>query len=95
MDTSVYVYPCIPCGNPANQIESSVNFLKTNNLQIRIMWLDIEAPDEWFDTIEENQDFFNSLVETAQNLGNGFSKFCVRFMFHTNLQVYQLVCILA
>ncbi len=63
-----YIFPCPKCDSTAaKQIGDLVDEIRTNNLPINMIWLDIEAPQYW-KSIEENRIFFASMLhETVRH----------------------------
>jgi len=66
---SVMLYPCVPCGGPAFQVQRAYNALRTYLIanQIDRVWLMV-TPDRWTDDFDINRNFFATFAATAQSL---------------------------
>lgn len=62
----VYLFPCVPCGNPAGQATSLVNAIKGQNYGM--VWIDIETY-AWSSSLTANQNFITSMVNQLKALG--------------------------
>ena len=62
----VYLFPCVPCGNPANQATALVNAIKGQ--KYGMIWLDIETY-AWTTSLTTNQNFILGLVNQLKSLG--------------------------
>ena len=66
LHVDVYLFPCVPCGNPGQQAVSLVNAIKGQNYGI--IWLDVEIY-AWNSNLVENQNFIVSIVNQLKTLG--------------------------
>jgi len=72
-DVDVYFFPCFSCGDPAGQVQSAVANLQSYSDQYGMMWFDIEGPGVyWGDSQSDNANFFQALIDEANNLGVKF-----------------------
>ena len=55
----VYMFPCIPCGNPQKQVDDMLSGI--HDARFQIIWLDIEVY-QWNADIEINRQFIRGLV---------------------------------
>ena len=62
----VYLFPCVPCGNPAGQATALVNAIKGQNYGI--VWVDIETY-AWSSNQASNQQFITAIVNQLKALG--------------------------
>lgn len=67
-NVDVYLFPCPTCGNGAQQVIDTVNYLRGNGVTFGMLWLDIEGTDYWMD-MGSNQAFFNELVSGISATG--------------------------
>ena len=65
-NVDVYLFPCVPCGNPAGQATALVNAIKGQNYGM--VWLDVEIY-AWSSNQAANQNFITSIVNQLVNLG--------------------------
>jgi GH25 family lysozyme M1 (1,4-beta-N-acetylmuramidase) len=66
----VYLFPCFSCGNPAGQVSTLFNYLKSNNVRYGQIWLDIEGPGVyWGSSQSANANFFAAMASEARSLG--------------------------
>jgi len=68
-EVDVYMFPCPTCGDPAGQVTSAVNYLKSYNTKYGMFWLDIEGPQYWYSSKADNIKFFEGLVTQAKLMG--------------------------
>jgi GH25 family lysozyme M1 (1,4-beta-N-acetylmuramidase) len=62
----VYLFPCVPCGNPAGQASALVNAIRGQNYgQI---WIDVETY-AWSSSLSANQNFITAMVNQLKSLG--------------------------
>jgi len=66
-DVDVYIYPCVKCNDPKEQVIRTVNALK--GLNYRRIWLDIERQGWNLDTKEANRRFVSDMFEEAPKHG--------------------------
>mmetsp|Transcript_5485 Transcript_5485/g.5440 ORF Transcript_5485/g.5440 Transcript_5485/m.5440 type:complete len:211 (+) Transcript_5485:18-650(+) len=68
--TDVYLFPCVPCGNPAGQVDALVDYIAGTGYGM--VWLDIETYS-WSSNLASNQQFIlalaNELVNQGQSVG--------------------------
>jgi len=64
----VYMFPCPTCGNPAGQVQTAVNNLRSHGATFGMLWLDIEGTQYWMGQTA-NRAFFEGLVHEAQAMG--------------------------
>jgi len=64
-----YIFPCFPCGDPAGQISTMVNYLHNNNAKFGMIWLDIEGPQYWSSDPNTNIRFINAMISQARAVG--------------------------
>ncbi|KYQ91967.1 glycoside hydrolase family 25 protein [Tieghemostelium lacteum] len=65
-----YMFPCFSCGNPAGQANTLVSYLKTNNVNYGMIWIDIEGPGTyWGSSQSANAAFFTDLVSAFEKEG--------------------------
>jgi GH25 family lysozyme M1 (1,4-beta-N-acetylmuramidase) len=62
----VYLFPCVPCANPASQATALVNAIKGENYGT--IWVDIEILS-WSSSLTSNQQFITTLVNQLKSLG--------------------------
>jgi len=62
----VYLFPCVPCGNPAAQAQGLVNHLRGH--PYGMIWLDIETY-AWSHDHASNQRFISGLINELKSLG--------------------------
>ena len=65
-NVDVYLFPCVPCGNPSGQATSLVNAIKGQNYGM--VWVDIEIY-AWSSNLSSNQNFITSMVNQLKALG--------------------------
>ena len=65
----VYMFPCPSCGNPAGQMSTLVNSLKSQGVKFGMIWLDIEGPSYWSSSCSTNQQFAAGLANQAVSMG--------------------------
>lgn len=65
-DVDVYLFPCVPCGNPAGQATALVNAIKGQNYGM--VWVDVETY-AWSSSLSANQNFITTLVNQLKSLG--------------------------
>lgn len=76
----VYMFPCVPCGNPAGQVDELINAIAgTGYGQI---WLDIETY-AWGD-VTDNINFIQGLMDELSNQG-------VSYGIYTNYYMWQSI----
>jgi len=63
-----YMFPCVPCGDPAGQMQQTVQFLQSNDLSYGMIWLDIERY-AWSSDESANQEFFESMLKQGLAMG--------------------------
>eukprot|EP01113_Clastostelium_recurvatum_P003697 TRINITY_DN11615_c0_g1_i1.p1 TRINITY_DN11615_c0_g1~~TRINITY_DN11615_c0_g1_i1.p1 ORF type:complete len:229 (+),score=34.92 TRINITY_DN11615_c0_g1_i1:121-807(+) len=69
-DVSVYIFPCFKCGNPTGQMQTMVSHMKTNNINVSMIWLDIEGPGTyWGSNQATNENFIDQLAKEGTSLG--------------------------
>ncbi|EGC31899.1 hypothetical protein DICPUDRAFT_39207 [Dictyostelium purpureum] len=72
LSVDVYIFPCYNCGNPSNQVESTVNYIKSyiDNKSVGTVWLDVEGPGAyWSNDHSANAKFFEGLVAGGKKAG--------------------------
>lgn len=62
----VYMFPCVPCGNPAGQASALVSAIKGQGYGT--IWVDIETY-AWSSNLASNQNFITSMVNQLKALG--------------------------
>eukprot|EP01113_Clastostelium_recurvatum_P003698 TRINITY_DN11615_c0_g1_i3.p1 TRINITY_DN11615_c0_g1~~TRINITY_DN11615_c0_g1_i3.p1 ORF type:complete len:203 (+),score=32.14 TRINITY_DN11615_c0_g1_i3:121-729(+) len=67
-DVSVYIFPCFKCGNPTGQMQTMVSHMKTNNINVSMIWLDIEGPGTYWGSNQATNE--NSIVGKWTGLSN-------------------------
>lgn len=65
-DVDVYLFPCVPCGNPAKQATDLVDAIKGQNYGM--IWIDIETL-QWSKSQTANQGFITTMASTLKGLG--------------------------
>ncbi|CAF1273615.1 unnamed protein product [Adineta ricciae] len=55
-----YLLPCISCGDPSQQIFTTIDYLKDENADIDMLWLDIQG--KWYNDTESNIQFLQDLI---------------------------------
>lgn len=65
-NVDVYLFPCVPCGNPAGQATALVNAIKGQNYGM--IWIDIET-FAWSSNLSSNQNFITAMVNQLKSLG--------------------------
>jgi GH25 family lysozyme M1 (1,4-beta-N-acetylmuramidase) len=66
VNVDVYLFPCVPCGNPAGQATALVNAIKGQNYGM--VWIDIETY-AWSSNQAANQNFITAMVNQLKSLG--------------------------
>jgi len=62
-----YIYPCLDCGNPAQQVIDTVNYLQQSGANYGMLWFDIEG--SWADDVNTNINFIQGLIDQANAMG--------------------------
>jgi len=62
----VYIFPCVPCGNPAGQMQTLVRGITGENYGM--IWLDIERLS-WSGDLTTNRNFITGLINEGAALG--------------------------
>ncbi|OMJ74587.1 hypothetical protein SteCoe_26444 [Stentor coeruleus] len=62
----VYLFPCVPCGNPTTQANNLVSAL--NGVNYGMIWIDVETY-AWSSSQSANQNFILTMVNALQGLG--------------------------
>lgn len=65
-NVDVYLFPCVPCGNPATQATDLVTAIKGQNYGM--IWIDVE-PYAWSSNQASNQDFITKIANQLKSLG--------------------------
>ena len=65
-NVDVYLFPCVPCGNPAGQATALVNAIKGQNYGT--IWVDVENY-AWSSNLASNQNFITTMVNQLKSLG--------------------------
>jgi len=63
----VYIFPCVPCGNPAGQMQTLVKAITGENYGM--IWLDLERAD-WSANQTTNRNFITDLINEGTTLGS-------------------------
>ncbi|CAG9314781.1 unnamed protein product [Blepharisma stoltei] len=66
IDVGVYMFPCFPCGNPAQQAQDLVTALQGQTYNS--VWIDVETY-LWSSNVQTNQAFITTLANTLKSLG--------------------------
>ena len=59
----VYIFPCVPCGNPKGQIDTLLKGLE--NSKYERIWIDVE-PLDWKKDMAENQKFILDMIDELE-----------------------------
>jgi len=62
-----YIYPCLRCGNPAQQVIDTVNHLRQSGANFGMLWFDIEG--SWPGSVANNINFLHGLFNQANAMG--------------------------
>jgi len=62
----LYLFPCVPCGNPAGQVQALVSAM--SGVPYGMIWLDIERY-QWSGNLGANQNFISSMLSELTSLG--------------------------
>jgi GH25 family lysozyme M1 (1,4-beta-N-acetylmuramidase) len=65
-NVDVYLFPCVPCGNPATQASNLVSAL--NGVNYGMIWVDVETY-AWSSSLSANQNFILTMVNALQSAG--------------------------
>jgi len=66
----VYIFPCYSCGNGGRQVNTTVDYLKTNGVKYGMIWFDIEGPGTyWGSSTAQNAAFFADMEKAAKENG--------------------------
>eukprot|EP01012_Entosiphon_sulcatum_P004616 TRINITY_DN1186_c0_g1_i1.p1 TRINITY_DN1186_c0_g1~~TRINITY_DN1186_c0_g1_i1.p1 ORF type:complete len:211 (-),score=26.78 TRINITY_DN1186_c0_g1_i1:38-670(-) len=67
-----YIFPCVPCGNPAGQVATMVNHLRSSGAIFGMVWYDIER-QSWSSNLASNQQFITAMINQgrAMNVSAG------------------------
>jgi GH25 family lysozyme M1 (1,4-beta-N-acetylmuramidase) len=65
-EVDVYLFPCVPCGNPAGQATALVNAIKGQ--KYGVVWIDIEVY-AWSSSLTANQNFITTMANQLKSLG--------------------------
>lgn len=76
-DVWVYMFPCYSCGDPADQVKSTISYLQGYNVTVgggspngfSSFWFDIEGPQYWSSNPSDNQNFMQGLIDAGNDLG--------------------------
>ena len=78
----IYFFPDYAAGNPQNQVQQAVNYLKQNNCRYGKFWIDVEQPPNW-GSCTANAAFLQNIVSTAQSLGQNVGIYTSNAMYVT------------
>mmetsp|Transcript_18241 Transcript_18241/g.25540 ORF Transcript_18241/g.25540 Transcript_18241/m.25540 type:complete len:216 (+) Transcript_18241:88-735(+) len=65
----VYMFPCYSCGNPSGQVKSMIDYLNSYNCKWGMVWFDIEGPQYWSSSTQNNVNFMQSMLNEGHTLG--------------------------
>jgi len=80
-----YIFPCLKttCAHAANQVEATINRLKSDGAAIGTLWLDIERY-AWPSNLASNQQFITDMVTKAESMN-------VKVGIYTNLNNWAAI----
>mmetsp|Transcript_22534 Transcript_22534/g.32930 ORF Transcript_22534/g.32930 Transcript_22534/m.32930 type:complete len:211 (+) Transcript_22534:39-671(+) len=58
-----YIFPCYSCGNPAKQMDDTVNALKNAGAKYGMLWIDVEGTSYWSSSTSNNVNFIQGMVD--------------------------------
>eukprot|EP01031_Cornospumella_fuschlensis_P026519 gene26519-32046_t len=80
-----YIFPCYSCGNPAGQVDSTINYLSSHGILSKsavaasanstmgvnygMLWFDIEGTQYWSSSASNNVNFLHGMVNEAKARG--------------------------
>ena len=64
-----YIFPCYSCGNPAKQMDDTVNALKNAGAKYGMLWIDVEGTQYWSSNSQNNVNFIQAMVDEGNKLG--------------------------
>eukprot|EP01032_Pedospumella_encystans_P018681 gene18681-21259_t len=64
-----YIFPCYSCGNPAKQMDDTVNNLANHNTKYGMLWLDVEGTQYWSSSASNNVNFLQGMVDEGKKRG--------------------------
>jgi len=62
----VYLFPCVPCGNPATQIGDLMRAVASEN--VGMIWIDVERHN-WNANLAQNQQFISAMIAAGESAG--------------------------
>lgn len=78
-----YIFPCVPCGNAAQQVKDTVSALRSAGAEFGMLWYDVENY-QWSSSASTNQAFIKEMVDTGKSLG-------ISAGIYTNLNNWQTI----
>jgi len=67
ISADIYIFPCVPCGNPASQVSKTVSYLEGVSAKFNMLWLDIENL-RWSTDKRANVQFIEGMLNEATSL---------------------------
>mmetsp|Transcript_30474 Transcript_30474/g.85303 ORF Transcript_30474/g.85303 Transcript_30474/m.85303 type:complete len:216 (-) Transcript_30474:86-733(-) len=61
-----YLFPCVPCGNPAGQMDALVDAISGSNYGM--IWIDVENY-AWSSSLSSNQNFIADMIDEGLSRG--------------------------
>jgi hypothetical protein len=79
----VYMFPCPTCPKTgAEQFDELVNYIKANNVDIGMIWIDIEGPQYWKGQ-DFNIQFFQSILSRAVALKSNIGIYSSKYQWNS------------
>ena len=78
LKTSVYIFPCVPCGNPAKQIDETIAAVGSRHVDY--YWVDVEKLS-WYPDKAKNRAFIKEMVEAIKTKGKSPAIYASYYMW--------------